>query len=558
MTTHRLRYLQSLRQLLPESTAPFDIVLHKKSPSDQLIPHLAVQCGDSHVHALSESLATILTGNRSALYIPRFVFAQMSGEEAAELFQTHDKHVKSLRWLSLSPMLSNLDRTRKEYNPDGTSIERTTREWAHNIKASDGKFAQCDVVNGGTDQKCYLLFTPQHEQAANMALEEYRKRLYPFTQQEARFRSDIGPPPTVHLSKHVIANIDFMKKLSSNPPSASPLPIDQASNGASSADSFISGTTVSSVSQATTPMTPRESPPQQNRQNNPEVDDSEDDRTTASTETAPSKVSAGRLSASAAKLRDLDAMIQRQKTINDQKEAKQSERVSHLERQISRLDELDAKLDEVKADFGQRLNLFEDRMIDTVKNHIESSNLTMDSMNSNISKLMSVVNKLVDTREREALSQHGQDDDTSQAPASRYPLSTTNEGDGFDNKTSSSQSHASSSRSAMSEESSGLIQSPEHKRMRSGRKEGKDSVRRRLDNALADVQDTHIIDILHQQDSFDSLDRAVQDMDAITNEASQTTNLTTDLESQYNSKSSTEDQNSLSNGTSSQASVSSK
>jgi hypothetical protein len=390
----------SPRQLLPESTAPFDILLHKKSPSDQLIPHLAVQCGDSHVHALSESLATILTGDRSALYIPRFVFAQMSGEDAAELFQTHDKHVKSLCWLFLSPMLSNLDRTRKEYNPDGISIARTTREWARNIKASDGNYAQCDVVNGGTDQKCYLLFPPYHEQAANVALEEYRKRLYPFTQREARFRSDIGPPPTVHLSKHVIANIDFMKKLSSNPPSGSPLPIDQASNGASSADSFVSGTTVSSVSQATIPITPQESPPQQNRQTDPVVDnDPEDDKTTASTETAPSKVSAGRLSASAAKLRDLDAMIKRQKTINDQKDAKQSERVSHLERQISRLDELDAKLDGVQADFGRRLNLFEDRMVETVKNHIESSNSTMDNMNSNIAKLMSVVNKLVDTRE---------------------------------------------------------------------------------------------------------------------------------------------------------------
>jgi hypothetical protein len=47
-------------------------------------------------------------------------------------------------------------------------------------------------------------------------------------------------------------------------------------------------------------------------------------------------------------------------------------------------------------------------MVDTVKNHIESSNLTMDIMNSNIAKLMSVVNKLVDTRERDAFSHHGQ------------------------------------------------------------------------------------------------------------------------------------------------------
>jgi hypothetical protein len=106
--------------------------------------------------------------------------------------------------------LSNLDRIRKEYNSDGTSIEHKTREWARNIKASDGTYAQCNVVNGGTDQKRYL--PPQHQDAANVALEVYQKRLYPFTQREARFRSDIGPPPTIHLSKHVTANIEFMKK----------------------------------------------------------------------------------------------------------------------------------------------------------------------------------------------------------------------------------------------------------------------------------------------------------------------------------------------------------
>jgi hypothetical protein len=68
MTTHRLRYLQSLRQMLPENTPPFDILLHKRTPTDQLMPHLVAQCGESHVHSLSEALATILTGTQSALF----------------------------------------------------------------------------------------------------------------------------------------------------------------------------------------------------------------------------------------------------------------------------------------------------------------------------------------------------------------------------------------------------------------------------------------------------------------------------------------------------------
>ena len=80
-------------------------------------------------------------------------FSQMSDGEARALFETHDAHIKSLRWLSLSPLLTNLDTIRKEYQPDGTVIERSTRAWARSIKTMDGKeSAQCDVVNGGSDQ----------------------------------------------------------------------------------------------------------------------------------------------------------------------------------------------------------------------------------------------------------------------------------------------------------------------------------------------------------------------------------------------------------------------
>ena len=72
-------------------------------------------------------------------------------------------------------------------------------------------YAQCDVVNGGDDQRCYLLFPPKDKEAAQQALDAYQRRLYPFTQREAKFREEVGPPPVVHLSKRVIANLDFIK-----------------------------------------------------------------------------------------------------------------------------------------------------------------------------------------------------------------------------------------------------------------------------------------------------------------------------------------------------------
>ena len=162
--------------MLPENTPPFDILLHKRTPTHQLMPHLVVQCGESHVHSLSELLATILTGTQLALYIPRFVFEKMSDAEASSLFESHDSYVKALNWLPLFPLLSNLDRIRKEYNTtDGTVTECTTCESARSIKTIDGNaYAQCDVVNGGTDQRCYLLFPPNDKEAAQQALEAYR------------------------------------------------------------------------------------------------------------------------------------------------------------------------------------------------------------------------------------------------------------------------------------------------------------------------------------------------------------------------------------------------
>jgi hypothetical protein len=40
--THCLRYLQSLRSRLPATTPGFDILLHRRTPTDQQIDHLVV------------------------------------------------------------------------------------------------------------------------------------------------------------------------------------------------------------------------------------------------------------------------------------------------------------------------------------------------------------------------------------------------------------------------------------------------------------------------------------------------------------------------------------
>ncbi|KAI2494434.1 hypothetical protein MHU86_20117 [Fragilaria crotonensis] len=215
MTTHRKRWLDYLRTQLDEDTPPFDVLLHKRPPTGdkgKVLPHLAIQCGESHVHSLSEALAAYLTGDKSPLYLPRFSFEKMTSEEAYEIFLDHDAYVKDLRSLPLSPLLRNLDRVRKEHHTDGSFIERTAREWARFLTNPDGSSMQADVVNGGDDLLCYLVFPSAFYDSAITAVDQYRSALYPFTHREARFRESIGPPPEVHLSKRIIANLDFVKR----------------------------------------------------------------------------------------------------------------------------------------------------------------------------------------------------------------------------------------------------------------------------------------------------------------------------------------------------------
>jgi hypothetical protein len=97
MTTHRIRYLQALRRRLPYSTPHFDILLHRRTPLDQQINHLVVQCGENHVHALSQILLTALTGHCSPVYIPRYAFADMTIKQVTKLFETHDQFIESLK-----------------------------------------------------------------------------------------------------------------------------------------------------------------------------------------------------------------------------------------------------------------------------------------------------------------------------------------------------------------------------------------------------------------------------------------------------------------------------
>jgi hypothetical protein len=518
MTTHRLRYLQSLRQALPDNTPPFDILLHKRPPaSNNVVPHLAVQCGTKHVHALSEALCSLLTGTKSALFIPRTVVADMPDDKVTDFFHQHDIYCKDLKSHPLTPLLRNLDKGRKEYNPDGTiSIERTTREWALSLTDDKSEF-HFDVVNGGPDQLAYLLFPSKHAALAVAHVDAYRKRLYPRRRREDQFKKDVGPPPTtVHLSHRVIANLEFMERLCSNK-SAETHSTPNSKASEVDANSSVSASTTSSVSQASKPPTSLEALralykereagnlDESSVQSTSEISEGSDqsEATTSASTTSSKSKDSGRMSTSSAKVRQLDEVLRRHKTDSAQMQAKQSERVSQIERQLQRVHELDSKLDTIQTDFSSRLSLFEGRM--------------EESMNSNMARLLALVQNLHPNSSASSRNLGvTQEPHSSPRSADNRAIQEINH---LDSDGSSTLASLSSKASMTSTESPDPMQSPEHKKLKSAGKRSKkiklkESIRRRLDE-LKESSPTESLPMDAQADSDDSLDQLVDEMEDI-------------------------------------------
>jgi hypothetical protein len=251
-------------------------------------------------------------------------------------------------------------------------MERSVRDWAATIQSQDGSEpAHCDVVNGGYDQKSYLLMAPQHEATVKAAFEEYRKRVFPFTQREARFRDSIGPPPSViHVDSKVMANLSFIDQMFSTTAkwkqsdsstveaeshadsTASPESQEKPLSSRMSEDSTSSNQSDDSTKnagKAKMPPTPLESLQDQYR--NPRSTES----TTASTASSVTD-SKSMLSTSSARFLELEKRITRQQKDFERKEKISSERLLHIERQLHRFDDVDGKLDNLKQDLDTRLD----------------------------------------------------------------------------------------------------------------------------------------------------------------------------------------------------------
>ena len=214
-STHR--YTQFLRSKLPDASPFFDITRFKRTPMDQSIPHLAIQCGESHVTTLCQALSTVLKGKGMALFLPRYAFSAMSTDQITTHFAHHDAWAKSLISINLSPLVFHLDQSRIEYFPDGSTIERSTREWASTLCLPNGKSALCDVVNGTKDRKALLLVPKHYADLARAELRQYKNRLSPLGRREERFRQNLTDlPEVIHIQQVIQSSVASMESMFSD------------------------------------------------------------------------------------------------------------------------------------------------------------------------------------------------------------------------------------------------------------------------------------------------------------------------------------------------------
>ena len=213
-TTHRHYYKQYLRSKLPEATPYFDIIRFKKTPMDQLIPHLVVQCGEKHVTPVCKSLLSILTGKESALFLPRYAFRTMPQEQIKRHFEVHHNWSRSLTPIQLSK-ISHLDQQRVEYFDNGTIIKRSTLEWALSLTLANGQPAHCDAVNGNSECHAFLACPHSYLEQANIEWKQYRSRLNPPSHREARYAESVsGLPDLSNISIEIETNVSILDKLS--------------------------------------------------------------------------------------------------------------------------------------------------------------------------------------------------------------------------------------------------------------------------------------------------------------------------------------------------------
>jgi hypothetical protein len=307
-----------------------------------------------------------------------------------------DIYAKSLKSFPFFPTLINLDKVSKEIYDDGTVIERSTREWASSVfKDTDDIEARCEVVNGGFDQKAYLLTPFKYSTIVSEQFRQYRLRINPIGRREARFRDSLpGLPSVIHIDTSTQRNLDLLETMSSKemwqkaPPSVRGL--DQHTVTEGPVRKLVSNRR-SHLSTAVENQYPglREGTAKKlsaNVETPSPLDMSHDDQTAQTHSATQSLTTPSMLSsATSRRLNELEELFRRQRDDNVQNaeiSSKNATKLAQIEAKIGRIDAMDNLLN----DNSEKLALTMERQQD--------SHVQIIELNIRVTRLMEVIDRM--------------------------------------------------------------------------------------------------------------------------------------------------------------------
>jgi len=210
--THRAHYKSFLSKCkLPADMPEFDIKLRHKDPLGVKAPILIIRCGTTVATKVAEIFCQTLNGQGDSkeIFISKLGLgaSKISRETLTSLYGKHHSFVRDSVHLQFKTA-RNIDSIRTEYFDDGTTCERSPRNWARSLTLDD-QHQGIDLANGAADGLAVLIAPGDVADFAKEQLRLYELRQYPVLGDATNFyeTSTIDPsiPETVFTT-----NIAFL------------------------------------------------------------------------------------------------------------------------------------------------------------------------------------------------------------------------------------------------------------------------------------------------------------------------------------------------------------
>ncbi|KAI2513680.1 hypothetical protein MHU86_820 [Fragilaria crotonensis] len=229
---------------------------------------------------------------------------------------------------------------------------------------------KCDVVNGGYDQKAYMLVPPQHYERVLSEFSDYKGRVFPFRQREESLVS----PTESGRNDATIATKPASKDADRRGSSVSSRFSSNTSISESTVDSYQGQQSIASL------------PLRQHR--------NQDDQTVTTASSNSGKATS--ISSTQARFHELDAIWKRQRKDHDKLSKITDDRLSQMERQFHRLDTIDKSLQDFNTSHEEhklRFRGLESQVVQFMERQVTMGDNVL-SIEDKINSLISVVTSL--------------------------------------------------------------------------------------------------------------------------------------------------------------------